>query len=86
MKKRYQKNELQTPDNERRDLSRTQEQNRTPDREYSLLGNSWADSQDSPGSSFDSESMKKLEQYNYFVGSTQNMITGSQDGTVIRKS
>ena len=33
--------------------------------------------------------MKKdqgLEQYNYFVGSTQNMITGSQDGTVIRKS
>lgn len=33
--------------------------------------------------------MKKdqvLEQYNYFVGSTQGMITDSQDGTVIRKS
>lgn len=32
--------------------------------------------------------MKKdqvLEQYNYFVGSTQNMLTGSEDGMVIRK-
>jgi len=32
--------------------------------------------------------MKKddvLQQYNYFVGSAQNMITGTADGTVIRK-
>ncbi len=48
--------------------------------------------QDAPLAGLDMEKaisdMKKdqvLEQYNYFVGSAQNMITGTEDGTVIRK-